>query len=225
MVARAMPRLTAVAIVLVLALTGCGDDEGDTAARETGPAGRDAAPAERDAAPAPPDGGTERGHGADPSRVVVPRRDPTPPEAVIALAPPGGEAVAEATQPPGEEPEPVRLQHPRLRGTTVGRDRDGGVHRVRVSITERITCSADGRTFERLRTRYFPPPQVGRAAGVPGARTPTERTRSVTVDLALERCEGAEPVAVEGELWGEAVNGTGLEAVTRHIPFTYEAGG
>jgi hypothetical protein len=222
MVGRAMPRLTAAVIVLVLTLTACGDDGGDKAARDTRPAEPDTAAVP---APAPPDGGTARGHGADPGRVVVPRRDPTPPEAVIALALPGGETVAETTQPPGGEPAPVRLDEPRLRGTTVGRDRDGGVHRVRVSITERITCSADGRTFERLRTRYFPPPQVGRAAGVPGARTPTERTRSVTVDLALERCEGAEPVAVEGELWGEAVNGTGLEAVTRHIPFTYEAAG
>ncbi len=88
--------------------------------------------------------------------------------------------------------------------------------------TYRLTPLGD-EEFERLRSRYFPPPQVGRVAGVPGAWSPTERTRSVAIPLALERCGSADPVAVEGELWGEAINGAGLEAVTRHIPFTYAA--
>jgi hypothetical protein len=29
---------------------------------------------------------------------------------------------------------------------------------------------------------------------------------------------------VRGELWGEAINGSGLEAVTPHLQFVYEAG-
>jgi hypothetical protein len=194
---------------IVLALAACGGDD---------PLPRPAAPA---APPPPPDAGTARGHGADPGRVAVPERDDTPPEAVIALALTGGRTLAEATQPPGGEPRPVRLDVPRLRGTTTGSDRDGGIARVRVSLTERITCERRGTAFERRRTRYFPPPQIERIRSAPGARLPTTRTRSIAIALDGARCDGGDVVAVRGELWGEAINGTGLEAVTRHIPFSY----
>jgi hypothetical protein len=211
-----MRRLLGTAIVLGLA--ACGGDE----AEPPRPAAGDAEPDAVAAAP-PPDAGTARGHGADPGRVAVPSADETPPEAVITLMVPGGRALAEATQPPAEAPAPVQLDAPRLRGVTTGRDPDAGVARVRVSIKERITCGGAGGPVERLQTRYFPEPQVERIRSAPGARLPTARTRSVPLALAGERCGDADVAAVEGELWGEAINGTGLEAVTRHIAFEYRA--
>jgi hypothetical protein len=216
MVARSMLRLATAAIVLALA--GCGADDPQP---QPQPQPQPAAPA---SPPPPPDAGTARGHGADPGRVAVPDRDATPPEAVIALALPGGPTLAEATQPPGPEPQTVRLDAPRLRGTTTGRDQDGGVARVRVSVRERITCDERGASFERRRTRYFPPPQIERIRSAPGANLPTTRTRSIALALDGSRCDRGDMVAVHGELWGEAINGTGLEAVTPHIPFTYGAG-
>jgi hypothetical protein len=39
--------------------------------------------------------------------------------------------------------------------------------------------------------------------------------------LGRGRCGRAEPVAVEGELWAEATNGNGLEAVTPHLHFNW----
>ena len=201
----------ATAAIIALALSGCG--------------GGDEPPAQQRAAPpAPPDGGVARGHGADPGRVAVPDRDTSPPEAAIALAIPGGGTLAQAAQPPGEKPAPVELDAPRLRGTGTASDHDGGVARVRVSIAERITCRAAGGAFERRRTRYFPPPQIERIRVAPGTRLPTIRTRSMDLELGGARCGDADVVAVHGELWGEAINGAGLEAVTPHIPFAYRAG-
>jgi hypothetical protein len=160
---------------------------------------------------------------ADPSRVVVPETDSSPPMARIVLAS-GGRALAEASQPPGRAvPERVRLHRPRLRGTALAADGDGGVARVRVSVRERITCSGgDGASVERLRTRYFPPPQIERIRSTPGSRLPTTRARSLRLALVGGRC-GADQqgVEVQGELWGEAINGSGLEAVTPHVPFVY----
>jgi hypothetical protein len=200
----------ATAAIIALALFGCGGDDEPPAPRRAAP-------------PAPPDGGVARGHGADTDRVAVPDRDASPPEAAIALAIPGGRTLAEATQPPGDQPGSVELDAPRLRGTATARDQDGGVARVRVSITERITCLAAGGAFERRRTRYFPPPQIERIRVAPGTRLPTARTRSMDLELAGGRCGDADVVAVHGELWGEAINGTGLEAVTPHILFAYRA--
>jgi hypothetical protein len=160
----------------------------------------------------------------DPGRVAVPARDPTPPQAVITLRRADGRPLAFTTQPPpAASPRQVALGERRLRGTVVGRDRDGGVARVRVSIRERIACAPSGGapTFERLRTRYFPPSQIETIRSNPGARLPTALTRSVPLALAGDRCDEAEPVAVHGELWGEAINGSGLEAVTPHLRFTW----
>lgn len=158
---------------------------------------------------------------ADPGRVAVPETDSTPPTARIVLAGAGdGRPLAGASQPPGQAvPETVELPRPRLRGTAVAVDSDGGVARVRVSIRERITCRRDdGAPVVRRRTRYFPPPQIERIRSTPGTRLPTTRTRSLPLRLAVGRC-GA--VVVHGELWGEAINGSGLEAVTPHIRFVY----
>jgi hypothetical protein len=160
-----------------------------------------------------------------PDRVAVPDRDRTPPRATIVLATAGdGRRLAEASQPPGRTAsERVELREPRLLGTALAEDEDGGVARVRVSILERITCrSAEGSPFERRRTRYFPPPQIERIRSTPGTRLPTSRKRSLRLSLAGDRCgRGARAVEVHGELWGEAINGSGLEAVTPHIRFVF----
>jgi hypothetical protein len=210
-------------------LVACGDD--DTADREPA-AGREAtaereATAQREAAsPAPPaDAGTQAGHGADPGRVAVPERDPSPPAATIALARAGGGPLAEASQPPEDAtPEAVTLDEPALRGIATGRDADGGVARVRVSIREEIECRGEDGPYRRLRTRYFPPPQVERIRSNPGARLPTKATRSVPLRLSQSRCGAGRLTAVHGEIWGEAINGSGLEAVTPHLRFVYEPG-
>jgi hypothetical protein len=206
-------------VLFAVLVAGCNDDETTgRAATETGER-QTSAPA----IPAPPpDAGTQAGHGADPRRVEVPERDRTPPIATIALARADGPALAEISQPPAPtRPPTVTLDEPKLRGTARGRDENGGVARVRVSLREKIECRGSDGVYERLRTRYFPPPQVERIRSNPGARLPTEDTRSLPVRLSESRCGAGSLSAVHGELWGEAVNGSGLEAVTPHLRFTY----
>jgi hypothetical protein len=159
-----------------------------------------------------------------PVPVAVPAADPSPPEAVITMRRADGRPLASTSQPPPDQaPREVWLTEPRLQGTTVGRDTNGGVARVRVSISERITCRerVGGPTFERLRTRYFPPPQIENIRSNPGAPVPTALTRSVPLELGGDRCGRAEPIAVDGQLWGEVINGSGLEAVTPHLRFRW----
>jgi hypothetical protein len=129
---------------------------------------------------------------------------------------------AEASQPGSRHSGELELAEPRLRGT-VGEDRNGGIVRVRVSISERISCQADdGRRFERLSTRYFPPPQIEQIRAAPGARLPTRSSRSRLLSLARERCgAGAEATEVHGRLWGEVINGRGLETITPPVRFRY----
>ena len=209
------------AAVLVLA-AGCDDEEATKPAK--GPERTQPTETEPASPAPPPDAGTQTGHGADQARrVKVPDSDASPPSATIVLEDPPGRARARAAE-PGQEPHTtVRLNHPTLQGTTIGLDENGGVARVRVSIREEITCTAGNEPL-RLRTRYFPPPQVERIRSTPGAPLPTRKTRSLPIELSTSRCRsGAE--RVHGELWGEAVNGTGLEAVTPHIRFTHEVGG
>ena len=204
------PRL----LILVLLLAGCGGED-------SGPE-RDAALQREAAQPAPPpDAGTQTGHGADPTRVRVPRDDSTPPAAAIVLESTDGRELAEASQPPGGQSHgTTRLREPRLTGTVRGRDADGGVARVRVSLKELVTCRApDGSTSLQPRTRYFPPPQIERIRSNPAALLPTEKTRTLPLTVGSGAC--ADPRAVEGELWGEAINGTGLEAVTPHLHFRW----
>lgn len=69
--------------------------------------------------------------------------------------------------------------------------------------------------------RYYPPPQIERIRSRPGARLPTRRTRSRVLALATAGCGEGELIRVDGQLWGEAINGSGLEAVTPHIHFRY----
>jgi hypothetical protein len=211
---------TRVLVLAAVLLAGCTDEESTETAKTDRPAERDAA------SPAPPpDAGTQAGHGADPGRVTVPERDPSPPTATITLTAADGGALAETSQPPEDSaPRTVTLDEPRLRGITTGRDANGGVARVRVSIREEIDCRDENGPYRRLRTRYFPPPQVERIRSNPGARLPTSAKRSLPLRLSAERCAPGRLTAVHGELWGEAINGSGLEAVTPHLKFVYEAG-
>lgn len=181
--------------------------------------GRGAAP------PPPPDAGTRAGHGADPTRVQVPRADDTPPTGTIALVLPGGRVAAEASQPGKAPSEPVELKQPRMRGTMVGSDEESGAVRVRVSIKESITCRSSGGAIEvRQRRRYFPPSQVERATAAPGARIPVRESRTRALKLGRGRCPaGTVRTAVNGDLWGDVTNGLGLEAVTPHIRFEWTA--
>jgi hypothetical protein len=153
----------------------------------------------------------------------VPESDESPPAATIVLRDAAGSELATAMQPPdGTLPGGVRLEEPRLRATAEGRDTDGGVARVRISIREEILCRRpDGRQEERPRTRYFPPPQIERIRASPGARLPTRVLRTLPLRLVGDRCGRGQPVAVRGELWGEATNGSGLEAVTPHLRFAW----
>jgi hypothetical protein len=41
--------------------------------------------------------------------------------------------------------------------------------------------------------------------------------------LSESRCGAGRLAAVHGQLWGDAINGSGLEAVTPHLRFVYEA--
>jgi hypothetical protein len=214
------PLILVTAALAVVA--GCGgEDEPD----------RPAAAAERTeraepATPAPPpDAGTQTGHGADrPSRVEVPDSDASPPKATIVLASPARRTLDRASEPGKASGMTVRLDRPVIRGTVVGLDENGGVARVRVSVHEKITCSGGpgGREAARLRTRYFPPPQVERIRSNPGALLPTRQVRSLPIELSTERCAG-DRAEIRGELWGEAINGSGLEAVTPHLRFVFRA--
>lgn len=223
-------------ILVGLALAGCGGggSGADRAGNGQAPDGQapevhapDTSTGQAASPPPPPDAGTAAGHGADARRVPVPEQDATPPQAVIGLKGRGGRTLAEATMPAGREhPRRVRVDETRSRATVVGRDADSGVARVRISIREVATCRAqDGALFRKPRTRYFPPPQVERIRAAPGFRLMTERRRARPLTLSRHLCgRGAGLVRLRGELWGEAINGLGLEAVTPHIPFEYRAG-
>jgi hypothetical protein len=213
---------TRLLVLAALLCVGCGDDQTtDRPATEARQATED-----QPASPAPPpDAGTQAGHGADPGRVVVPEHDPSPPTATITLARADGAALAETSRPEqASHPDTVTLDKPALRGTTTGHDPDGGVARVRVSLREEVECRGADGAYRLLRTRYFPPPQIERIRSNPGARLPTRAKRSLPLRLSQSRCQAGRLAAVHGELWGEAINGSGLEAVTPHLRFVYEAG-
>jgi hypothetical protein len=217
-------RVSSLATSLLL-MAGCaeGDHEPSATQAREGEVPRQVTEADA-GAPPPPDAGTATGHAGDAVQVVVPERDDTPPTATVALAEArAGHTLARAAQPGGGHAVVVELAAPRLRGTVTGADQNGGVSRVRISITERIDCRrADGSHFERLRTRYFPPSEVERIRARPGVELPTRRRRSKQLALGGARCgPGARAASVHGELWGQAINAHGLEAVTPHIRFVY----
>jgi hypothetical protein len=221
-----MWKTAAVGMFSVLLLIGCGDGDGravrPTAVATETPTGTVGNASEP---PPAPDGGMRAGHGAHPTRVVVPRHDKTPPAGIVSLQLPDGRTVAEAAQPGDAPTEVVKLKQPRLRGTAVGIDMDSGIVRVRVSVRELITCRApSGATEQREKVSYFPPPQIERMNASPGARIPVRKTRSRSLELGQGRCPASmTPAAVDGKLWGEVINSLGLEAVTPHIRFRWSA--
>jgi hypothetical protein len=209
--------LLVTALLTLAAGCGGGDDEGSSAQ----PEGSERSEQSESATPAPPpDAGTQTGHGADrPRQVEVPRSDASPPRATIVLESPAGRPRTRASEPGKPGGPTVRLSGAELHGTTVALDENGGVARVRVSVREEVRCAGGE---ERLRTRYFPPPQVERIRSNPGALLPTRKVRSMQIELSRERCPGR-VAEIRGELWGEAINGSGLEAVTPHLRFRFVA--
>ena len=215
----------ALCVGLVVGCSSQDDAKPKTTAEQQPRTDSQASPGGGGANPAPPpDAGTATGHGGDGTLVTVPAQDASPPTGTIELADSAsGRALGEASRPGDPHTGELELIEPRLRGTTVGQDPNGGIARVRVSISERITCRGDkGTRFERLRARYFPPPQIEQIRAAPGALLPTRSTRSRLLSLAGERCgANAEATEVHGKLWGEVINGHGLETITPPVRFRY----
>lgn len=189
-------------LLLLLALAGCGDDSAPP--REERPSvagGGGAAP--------PPDAGTRGGHR--PGRVAVPERDATPPTATIAVRAGGREIVSASPSSPGDELRSVTLRRPRLEATAIARDPEG-TGRIRLSLVYERTC--DGVT--RRVTQYRPPAQIANVRVAPGAQAPTTRRRSARIALR-PGCSAT------GEVYAEATNAHGLQAVSRHVRFSYAA--
>ena len=185
-------------LLLVLAVAGCGGDDSTPAAKpEPEPEPRSASPA------APPDAGTRGGHR--PGRVAVPAADPTPPTATIAV----GDVVAESPSRPGDRSAPIALRRPWLDATAIARDGEG-TGRVRLSVVYERRC---GSKTDRV-TQYRPPAQIESIRLRPGAQAPTTRRRSARI--AFRR-----GCSVSGEVYAEATNAHGLQAVSRHLRFRY----
>jgi hypothetical protein len=103
--------------------------------------------------------------------------------------------------------------------TVVGRDRDGGMGRARVSIRARLTCrSTSGKVATRPLVRYVPPAQVVRVRIAPGTRTRTELRQTVTERFDT-KCLGGTLERFSGEAWADTTNASGLDATSKHIHF------
>jgi hypothetical protein len=201
------------AIVVAMGLAGCGGDD-DAGGENRPPPDRD-----RAAVGGPPDAGTEFGHGGgdDTQRttVRVPERDTTPPTARISFAPGNGRARVVEVSPSkaGDRPDQVDLPGPRFLATAEARDEEG-TGRIRLSVTYVVRCGER----ERRVTRYHPPAQIAGVKLRPGATAPVERTRTEITKLDLDP-----GCSAEGEAWAEATNAHGLQSVSRHVGFRYEA--
>lgn len=148
-----------------------------------------------------------------PTRVTVPERDATAPTAALVVDAGGGEPPRVLASPSrrDDRPEVVALAHPSFRATAVARDA-GGTGRIRLSLTTTTRCGAG----ERRSTRYLPPAQIENIALPPGTRAPLERERSARIRLPLRP-----GCTVRGEVWAEATDAHGLQAVTRHAGFRH----
>lgn len=143
--------------------------------------------------------------------VTVPERDTTAPIATLRLEPPGGEPVLSVSPSSRDDrSRVVRLTQPRFRATAIARDDRGGTGRIRLSTSYETRCP----NGTRRTTRYLPPAQIANVALPPGAEAPAERRRTATI--TLRRPAGCR---VDGEVWAEATDGHGLQAVTRHVRF------
>jgi hypothetical protein len=196
-------RVRRVALLIVLAVAGCGGD--------TGP---EPAPSPAGGGAAVPDGGQRAGHGGDDAAaagrmVRVPDRDDTPPLAILRFEPPGGAPPLVHRSPVAPRRAPaVELTRPAFRATAIIRDEDGGTGRIRLSVRYEATC--DGRR-ERA-TLHRPPSQIERIRLTPGTRAPTERRRTARVRLPAG-CR------VTGEAFADATNAHGLESFSDPVRF------
>ena len=152
-----------------------------------------------------------------PPVVRVPREDVTPPVAMLQVHSTGSRKGVLSVSPsaPEDEPRAVRLERPELRATAVVRD-DGGAGRIRLSTTYRIRC---GKRWRPVHVS-LPPAQIENVKLAPGTLIAIEETRTAT--LRLQTRPGC---TVGGELWAEATDGQGLQAVSRHVAFTYDPEG
>lgn len=150
----------------------------------------------------------------DPVRVTVPERDTSAPTAALVLYPGGGAAPLVHASPSrqGERPKVVALRDPRFWATGVARDAEGGTGRIRVSMTSTTRCGVD----VKRQTVYAPPAQIEKVALAPGTRAPAERERTARFSVAT-----GDGCTVRGEVWAEATDAHGLQAVTRHAGFRY----
>jgi len=209
-------RITSLLALAVAAAFGAcsGNDERPREDPPRGPSG------EQPAAPAVPDGGVREGHGAEDEApppqergsIVVPETDPTPPRPVVRLA--GVRATVDRGAPrvlvPQDDPISV---------TVLGRDRDGGMGRARVSIRARLTCrSTGGKVATRPLVRHVPPAQVVRVRIAPGTHTRTELRQTVTERFDT-KCTGGTLERFSGDAWADTTNASGLDATSKHIHF------
>jgi hypothetical protein len=149
----------------------------------------------------------------EPQRVRVPERDVTAPTAALVLDRGDGRPPIVVASPSrqGEKAELLLRGARSITATAVARD-TGGTGRIRLSFTRTGRCG--GRNV-RAQT-YLPPAQVERIAVPPGASAPVERERTARVPIAPQPgCR------VSGEIWAEATDAHGLQAVTRHAGFRH----
>jgi hypothetical protein len=148
------------------------------------------------------------------ARVRVPERDELAPTAALLVDPGGGAPPIVHASPSeaGERPDVTTLPRPAFRAVAAARDPEGGTGRIRLSVTTTTRCG----DRERRRVRYRPPPQIQSVAIPPGAEAPVERTRSARI-----RLDHRPGCTVTGEVWAEATDAHGLQAVTRHAGFRY----
>jgi hypothetical protein len=197
-------RVRRLALLIVLAIAGCGGDaEPDPAASAT-PGGA-----------AVPDGGQRAGHGGDDAprvqAVRVPERDTTPPLAILRLEPPGGAPPVVHRSPVRPRRAPaVELAQPEFRATAVIRDEDGGTGRIRLTVVSNASCG--GR--RQASTRHWPPSQIERIRLTPGTAAPVERRRTARVRLPAG-CR------VTGEAFADATNASGLESFSDPVRFVF----
>jgi hypothetical protein len=111
-----------------------------------------------------------------------------------------------------DRPPVLALPRPEFRATAVARDAKGGTGRIRLSVATSTRCGTD----ERRRALYLPPAQIENVALPPGADAPVERRRSALIHLPTRA-----GCTVTGEVWAEATDAHGLQAVTRHAGFRH----
>jgi hypothetical protein len=205
----------AVALVILLAVAGCGGDD----PRPAGEPSRPPTQATPDdggggTAPAVPDGGLERvdDQGA---RIRVPERDTTPPLPVVEIG--DRRVTGHGAWPEVSLAADTRVVTAKVTGT----DRDGGMGRARVSFQATFLCvdRASGRRWSRPYVQHDPPPMIEPIRIAPGTRVATRLVRTSELAIDPAHCEGSELASVHGEAWADTTNASGLDATSGHLGF------